>query len=34
MHINEPIPVTITHVNDNNKKQRKKRGQKSYVWAR
>jgi len=33
MHINESIPVTITHVKEN-RKTVKKRGEKRYVWTR
>ena len=33
MHINESIPVTITHVKEN-RKTVKKREEKSYVWTR
>jgi hypothetical protein len=33
MHINEGIPVTITHVKEN-RKTAKKRGKKRYVWTR
>jgi hypothetical protein len=32
-HINESIPVTITHVKEN-RKTAKKKGEMSYVWRR
>jgi len=34
MHINESIPVTITHVTENRKTVIKKGKKRSFVWTR